>query len=316
MILNEKYMDIVAALKPYSESNDLFIHFSDLPKLGINPQSDYNTPLGIYAYPLKEIYKEVTNDTVPFASERKWVILFSAHNIHDVSENAENGYTQANWLRDKEILFEKYLPEYKNYLRQQSVEGRLFITDENEKRMGNIALKIMMDDPLIPKFARNMAWAIAALKDGLNYDAMLKENMIKIETVKALEKLHSEYDEHEITFAEDQFKDFIKNCENFGRYTFPCGQLWNVTRTLARILKSNKNSKGPVIWNKIIRSLGYDGFTDKLGEGLIHENEPCQAVFFSTKPIKLLQILPNIRKKPMKYNISYKNGKKVIGYKD
>ncbi len=28
-----------------------FLHFSDINKLGINPQSHYNTPLGIYAYP-------------------------------------------------------------------------------------------------------------------------------------------------------------------------------------------------------------------------------------------------------------------------
>ena len=51
-----------------------YVHFSDLPKLGINPQSKYKTPIGIYAYPFK------LNKLSDFAQERKYMIVFKAKN--------------------------------------------------------------------------------------------------------------------------------------------------------------------------------------------------------------------------------------------
>ena len=47
----------------------------------------------------------------------------------------------------------------------------------------------------------------------------------------------------------------------------------------------------------MLRSLGYEGFTDKTGMGVIHKNEPTQAVFFSIKPIKLVEIIKNKKEK-------------------
>ena len=49
-------------------------------------------------------------------------------------------------------------------------------------------------------------------------------------------------------------------------------------------ITSNKNKMH--IWTKMFLDLGHHGFTDKNGYGVIHENEPTQAVFFSSKFIK------------------------------
>ena len=55
-------------LEPLSNDSDVYITYvADVGslsgsaegfKVGINPQSEYNTPNGIYSYPLKEIWKK------------------------------------------------------------------------------------------------------------------------------------------------------------------------------------------------------------------------------------------------------------------
>lgn len=72
----------------YAHTGDMFITFSSLPKLGVNPQSGWMTPIGIYGYPLEYAIKmaeqksqargQHTNffDKLPFASLRDYIILF------------------------------------------------------------------------------------------------------------------------------------------------------------------------------------------------------------------------------------------------
>lgn len=52
-----------------------FISFTDLNKIGINPQNKYGTPTGIYAYPLKLMFNRLIEDTIPFASNRPHIQL-------------------------------------------------------------------------------------------------------------------------------------------------------------------------------------------------------------------------------------------------
>jgi hypothetical protein len=54
-----------------------FLHFSDINKLGINPQSHYNTPLGIYAYPNTAYIRNLfRRGKLPFAQDRKYIVTF------------------------------------------------------------------------------------------------------------------------------------------------------------------------------------------------------------------------------------------------
>ena len=54
-----------------------FLHFSDVNKLGINPQSHYSTPLGIYAYPNTTYIRNLfRRGRLPFAQNRKYIVTF------------------------------------------------------------------------------------------------------------------------------------------------------------------------------------------------------------------------------------------------
>jgi len=76
--------------------------------------------------------------------------------------------------------------------------------------------------------------------------------------------------------------------------------IWEICRVVARDLGT---SSPPAMWNKIMRSLGYAGVTDKTGQGIIHPNEPTQAVFFSKQAIRVVEMIHNVRRKKAKdYN--------------
>jgi len=67
-------------LQPYIDKEDHFIfgQYSNIKKLGINPTSQFNTPLGIYSYPLIYINpKDIQTGHVPFAGDRKYIVLFT-----------------------------------------------------------------------------------------------------------------------------------------------------------------------------------------------------------------------------------------------
>lgn len=63
------------------------------------------------------------------------------------------------------------------------------------------------------------------------------------------------------------------------------GRFWYVTREVAYLIAGVRNKdKATVIWNKVFREIGVDGCVDR-GIGIIHSNEPNQAVFFSINAI-------------------------------
>ena len=65
---------------PDNEEPTHFFQFSDINKLGINPRSKFKTPMGVYAYPLiRTLLDQYKSGNIPFASKRKYVIIFKAN---------------------------------------------------------------------------------------------------------------------------------------------------------------------------------------------------------------------------------------------
>ncbi len=76
-----KLETVVEQLEKYVSKKDEdpthFVQFSNINKLGIYPSSTYNTPMGIYSYPLtRTILDELKKGKLPFAQDRKFIIVF------------------------------------------------------------------------------------------------------------------------------------------------------------------------------------------------------------------------------------------------
>jgi len=85
-------VSIIEALSKYKNNHDIYISYTSLDKLGINPQYDFGTPLGIYFYPLPEIWRHIISDNVPFAGERKFVWVVKAKNLLDLDTYTNNDF--------------------------------------------------------------------------------------------------------------------------------------------------------------------------------------------------------------------------------
>lgn len=87
----DKRLDNAQALDSAPNVYNLFVSFTAIDKLGINPGSTYDTPLGIYSYPASYVHKQMydgdrADNALPFAGEQPIVNIFSAKgNIIDVS---------------------------------------------------------------------------------------------------------------------------------------------------------------------------------------------------------------------------------------
>lgn len=62
---------------------NVFVSFTAIDKLGINPSSKYKTPLGIYAYPARYVMKEAGSSlsmdaSLPFAGDQPYANIFNA----------------------------------------------------------------------------------------------------------------------------------------------------------------------------------------------------------------------------------------------
>ena len=76
-----KLPDMIDQLAGYVEEDTSgmplnYITFTAINKLGVNPRSEYNTPNGIYAYPLTDdIYEQLKSAALPFAQNQPYVSL-------------------------------------------------------------------------------------------------------------------------------------------------------------------------------------------------------------------------------------------------
>lgn len=135
---NYEYVDPRDVVREYHD--DLyFVSMTKVDKLGINPTSKYNTPLGIYAYPLSYVLYQVdpgsdsegteTLKSLPFAGASPFANVFKTdYNRNLVCLNKENFDS---------VTFNHYVRKIGNYLarfRIEQMERRFVDKMDDEKR--------------------------------------------------------------------------------------------------------------------------------------------------------------------------------------
>lgn len=99
--------DLLSVVTKFIESGDsdnTYISFTGIEKLGINPQSTYNTPLGIYAYPIDYVYRALKSrksagEVLPFAGDQPWANIFQVEgNIINLDTMPESYLTELHKL--------------------------------------------------------------------------------------------------------------------------------------------------------------------------------------------------------------------------
>lgn len=227
--LNKK-VGLIEQLEPYHNDENYFITFTDINKVGINPKNVYGTPIGIYCYPLKEMWKDLIEDDIPFASERKYCSL-----LH---------YTS----------------------------GKILDASATEADVKEAIKTLKKEFPELEK--------IKNFNDFFVYNKDDEED---------------EFDDYEDEFDDRKVKA-----------TTPFHKIWYLTMNVTQQIFGNTKRKDmngiTVKWNVVLRKLGYAGAVDRKngkGEGVIHPNEPLQAVFFNRSAFKVIGTFDNVMRKEL-----------------
>ena len=130
-----------------SDTPKYFITFSDINKLGINPRSEFNTPLGIYSYVLSpqfvnKLLRGVT--AFEFAGERKFAHIFKVR----------EGITGVLYNSGGDTISTEQLHEYMNILFSPGLLSKYdtpFLNRVNEEREGkSLILRAISEEEAEP----------------------------------------------------------------------------------------------------------------------------------------------------------------------
>lgn len=230
-----------------------YISFTAIEKLGVNPGSKYETPIGIYTYPLEEffhkyvgiyeadltspglnkIFKKSIGSFAPFAGGHKWVHIVKFTGSRKQILNVED-LDKSEYERSIKTVVQEVVLRF--------------------KKKNNISGVVHPDNAY--KWTRFVEY----------YNPTTKEEMKEV-------------------LYEFLYDNILEHAKAEARIPTRAGYFWNFSRLC---------SATPAQWNANLRACGYELIADYEGSGIIHPNEPMQAVFLSIKYAKVVDKIENV----------------------
>jgi hypothetical protein len=320
-------------LKEYKDRDDIYISFRNINKIGINPSSKYNTPNGIYTYPLKEAWKKFKHNIqevwVPFAGEHPYIYIIEAR-----SEGIEDLYKYSSLdfdndvnklqrfyngidIRDKQLTErqQEILDRFNKYYKQHLENGIYYFVSDflflSYNSFNTHFLQKFNKDEVIKSIDDKMVegsddyWRFKSyIASKGNVDVYyLKREKPKYITLLAEEIINYVKEAEEFQKKKVDFNLLLDKALKDARVKNPGGIMWYFTK----LISDEIPGKTPVNWNKIFTQvLGYSYIADKSDQGIIHRSEPTQAVFFNTDSFNVIDVLNQDRSETRKNKVSDK----------
>jgi hypothetical protein len=114
------------------------------------------------------------------------------------------------------------------------------------------------------------------------------------ESMREIAHIYGMFDD-EATF-DAKFDTFVQYAQDTSKIVHPSCYIWNMTRLVAtQASKHKQKDKVARVWTRILRMLGYGVVVDDAGFGVIHRNEPTQAVFLGSDCFDAVELIRNIK---------------------
>lgn len=343
-------------------NNGYYMSYTAIDKLGINPRSGYNTPIGIYSYPIEAdsvvggIIAANDLSRVPYMGEAPYIWIFKPKSVD--RGLIIRDYTGEDYDSDVDLLY-KYFRNADE--RISSAFDAIKESAQRDARINSavgylwnftrILGRILAGDETVSRYtvetlpmgayvkhSNEIALVIDVYNDSDEYEIEYIDGetaTVKFDSVTAIPKLDS--DKYEKLF--DQLYSIkstdaarvnisnpnakyelspwviysfnsaygiikIKNVENDERRFITLDMLLNTNPRFKSLVESiivveykkesQRAKSAAVMWTHLLhRVLGYDYVDDSDGSGLIHANEPVQAVFFGSNVIDVVDRIRN-----------------------
>ena len=319
------HINTYQALEPFKDDPDVFITFTKILKVGINPGSEYNTPNGVYTYPLKEAWKMyVDKDAgmlyVPFAGKSPFVTAIRRKGkfVDDigVTYNSKDFDTDLKKLYSVVMGKLNKLPIKTSKYQFKTTIGE---TSElvNKKRVIHEILKVIFEGARMMSANKTIGgqmWNITRTVATL----LTRSKFINVE----LSDTPYQKDNIEIIDTGDLVLARYSNEQGFdlnGKFNINDKRI-HFTPQTSRIGEYYTNIKETTIWSKVWLSMGYSSVADRSHKGIIHIAEPTQAVFFSPAGYDIIGTWDNKRSKTLGETrngvTGYRVSNKFLAYND
>lgn len=114
---------------------EYYMQFSYVNKLGINPSSKYNTPVGIYSYPITEYsLRSLMAGQIPFASDRTYIIVFKPRSDKGIIYNPDPGMGYAGAIPVEGFSGGLTRDEFFDFVKE--IYSDDFVLDYSKRHMG------------------------------------------------------------------------------------------------------------------------------------------------------------------------------------
>ena len=118
-LISERYIPVLDVLEKYKDDDNAFLSFTaDVTpsserysnvdkkgtKIGINPRSKYDTPIGVYCYPIKAYWDNIERNRIDFAGGQPHLYVFKAKRPEKLLVASK--YTMRDYVKDFQELEE------------------------------------------------------------------------------------------------------------------------------------------------------------------------------------------------------------------
>lgn len=136
----ESTVEFLKRVYKQNQDKQLFVHFSNLKgRLGINPKSNYKTPIGVYGYPLdNEFIADFLNKSIPFAADRKYCYVFY-HDGDGRVQIMDDSYTQKDLELDCNKIIPYFVDKLGTYYNKEKLQKSIDWAGEDAKYDTRIA---------------------------------------------------------------------------------------------------------------------------------------------------------------------------------
>ena len=289
---NLSFKDFIKEMIQIVEDNsgkDLFVSFvdeydDDTPRLGVSPKIEYDTPHGVYGYPLNNmtVYNLLTTGqptSADFAADREYMHVYSLSKTDSIKINSDFSTNYDDSKLDKDVYT----------ISKMSVDYILPIIDKY-KMTGKI-LPMIEDNGLNPTgiFADFIeAKRIENIQKGGGYTILVLSLIynLYIRQRKNAGKIAEELKQIVIDFSlseDNQFKDRGEQSKFY--------QLYYIARFCSNLCEglggdiSIKTAPAGGMFTLLLDGIGIKSIDDSKGTSTLHTNEPSQSVAFDTKKI-------------------------------
>jgi hypothetical protein len=337
-----------------------YISYTMVDKLGINPRSGYNTPIGIYSYPVNdEIFSSIDRSGlvkgVPYMGEAPYIFLFRPKSVNNglILSEYDRLDRDLNILfrfvsgRDDRItgdIFDAIIENAKNSALIKTPGGQLWnitrilanilvVSDSLSRYTGKLLsvgdrIKYKDETGIITDIYYDTNEYEVDFYDGtdgiVNFDDLDLKPFVSTTSISAEEKLEKlsklnfsigdmaratnpnassrfrivdvDFDKNVVILSRPDGTEFSRSFKIFYKANPEYAPSSGVNESLVLEYKvgSVRAKRNSVMWTYLLhRVLGYDYVDDSTGLGIIHNNEPIQAVFFGRNVISVIDRFVN-----------------------